>query len=63
MNLDQITCPKRYNVVSQPFLGCNDKVLWVAFEASEVKVEIGKHDFKSCEETASNPDQDPRSRL
>ena len=32
-------------------------------EASEVNVEIGKHEFKSCEGTASNPDQDPRSRL
>ena len=30
----------------------------VAFEASEVKVDIGKHEFKSCEETVSNPDQD-----
>ena len=32
------------------------KIFVVAFEASEVNVEIGKHEFKSCEGTASNPD-------
>ena len=30
----------------------------VAIEASGVRADIGKHIFKSCEETTSNPDQD-----
>lgn len=38
----------------QTFLGCTDKVLWSPLK----HLNIGKHGFKSCEETASDPNQD-----